>query len=87
VLVEGRLKLDQWDDKQTGQKRSRLKVVAMRLQFLGPPPQGGARPAGAAPAAAPASATPKPGTTAEPAEEPGTEPEPDLDIQEEQIPF
>lgn len=27
VLVEGRLKLDQWDDKHTGQKRSKLKVV------------------------------------------------------------
>ena len=27
VMVEGRLKLDQWDDKQTGQKRSRLGVI------------------------------------------------------------
>src|SRR5882762_10819578 len=24
ILIEGRLKLDQWDDKQTGQKRSKL---------------------------------------------------------------
>src|ERR1700747_585551 len=34
-MVEGRLKLDQWDDKQTGQKRSRLGVVLEGFQFLG----------------------------------------------------
>jgi single-strand DNA-binding protein len=34
VYVEGRLKLDQWDDKE-GQKRSRLKVVVDSMQFLG----------------------------------------------------
>ena len=34
ILVEGRLKLDQWDDKQTGQKRSRLGVVLEGFQFL-----------------------------------------------------
>jgi single-strand DNA-binding protein len=35
VMIEGRLKLDQWDDKQTGQKKSRLGVVAETMQFLG----------------------------------------------------
>jgi single-strand DNA-binding protein len=35
ILIEGRLRLDQWDDKQTGQKRSRLGVVAEGFQFLG----------------------------------------------------
>lgn len=35
VLIEGRLALDQWDDKATGQKRSKLKVVAERMQLLG----------------------------------------------------
>lgn len=35
ILVEGRLKLDQWDDKQTGQKKSRLGVVLESFQFLG----------------------------------------------------
>lgn len=35
LLVEGRLKLDQWDDKQTGQKRSKLGVVVEGFQFLG----------------------------------------------------
>ena len=41
ILIEGRLRLDQWDDKQTGQKRSRLGVVAETVQFLGSPGQGG----------------------------------------------
>jgi len=34
ILLEGRLRLDQWDDKQTGQKRSRLGVVMESFQFL-----------------------------------------------------
>ena len=34
IMVEGRLKLDQWDDKQTGQKRSRLGVVLEQFQFI-----------------------------------------------------
>lgn len=33
VLVEGRLKLDQWEDKQTGQKRSRIGVVLESFSF------------------------------------------------------
>lgn len=33
ALVEGRLKLDQWDDKE-GNRRSKLKVVADNVQFL-----------------------------------------------------
>jgi single-strand DNA-binding protein len=35
LYIEGRLQLEQWDDKQTGQKRSKLKVVAEAVQFLG----------------------------------------------------
>ena len=34
VFVEGRLVLDTWEDKTTGQKRSRLRVRADRVQFL-----------------------------------------------------
>lgn len=37
VFVEGRLRLDTWDDKATGQKRSRLCVQAERVQFLSGP--------------------------------------------------
>lgn len=35
VYIEGRLKTDTWDDKATGQKRSRVKVVADEVKFLG----------------------------------------------------
>jgi len=34
VLVEGRLEMESWEDKATGQKRSKLKVVGELLQFL-----------------------------------------------------
>ncbi|NLG34250.1 MAG: single-stranded DNA-binding protein [Lentisphaerae bacterium] len=53
VFVEGRLQLDSWDDKETGQKRSRLKVRADRVQFLsGPRREGEVRDTPAAPASA-----------------------------------
>ena len=69
VFFEGRLKLDQWDDKQTGQKRSKLRVVLESFQFLDSGNRGAAegapasapatrRPAAAAPAAAPDSDAP-----------------------------
>ena len=35
VFVEGRLQLDSWEDKESGQQRQRLRVIAERLQFLG----------------------------------------------------
>lgn len=35
LYLEGRLQLDTWDDKQTGQKRSKLKVVGDNIQLLG----------------------------------------------------
>lgn len=59
VLVEGRLKLDQWENQQ-GEKRSKLRVRADRVQFLGAPKRDGATgeqpspQAPAAPAAPPA---------------------------------
>jgi single-strand DNA-binding protein len=40
VLIEGRLKLDQWDDKQTGQKRSKLHVVCEEMRMVGGRPDG-----------------------------------------------
>ena len=40
-LVEGRLKFDSWEDQQSGQKRSRLVVVADNVQFLGGREGGG----------------------------------------------
>ena len=49
VFIEGRLQLDSWEDKQSGQKRNKLKVVADNVQFLGGPRRwrwriGGRRP-------------------------------------------
>jgi single-strand DNA-binding protein len=41
VFVEGRLQLDSWDDKQSGQKRSKLKVIGENMQMLGAPRGGG----------------------------------------------
>ena len=35
VLLEGKLALDSWTDKETGQKRSKLKVVCERLHLIG----------------------------------------------------
>lgn len=34
VFISGRLQTEQWEDKQTGQKRSKLTVVADNVQFL-----------------------------------------------------
>lgn len=83
ILLEGRLKLDQWEDKQTQQKRSRLGVVLESFQFL----DSGAREGGSdfsgggAPAARPArsqQSAPPPGNNAS---EEGMPPE------EDDVPF
>ncbi|MHC4082122.1 MAG: single-stranded DNA-binding protein [Planctomycetota bacterium] len=55
VFVEGRLKLDQWEDRETGKSRSKLRVVVENFQFVDSPGGGGggarggtrAQPAGA----------------------------------------
>ncbi len=41
VLIEGRLQLDQWEDKQSGEKRSKLRVVGETMQMLGTRDGGG----------------------------------------------
>ncbi len=42
VFVEGHLKLDEWQDRETGKNRSKLEVVADNVQFLGSREGGGA---------------------------------------------
>lgn len=37
VLVQGRLRQDSWDDKETGKKRSRVEVTATDVTFLDGP--------------------------------------------------
>lgn len=61
-LIEGRLQLDRWEDKETGKNRSKLKVVGDTLQLLGGRSDGDGGPGGAAPSAGysqQASAAPK----------------------------
>jgi single-strand DNA-binding protein len=41
IFIEGRLQLDTWDDKQSGQKRSKLRVIGETMQLLGRPPGTG----------------------------------------------
>src|SRR3954447_4010959 len=65
VFIEGRLQLDTWDDKQSGQKRSKLRVIGENMQMLGSRQGGG----GGAPAESgdeerPARATTPPPRTA-----------------------
>lgn len=35
LYVEGRLQMDTWDDKTSGQKRSKIKIIGEEFQFLG----------------------------------------------------
>lgn len=53
VLIQGRLRFDSWDDKETGKKRSKVDVTATDVTFLDGPNGDGAASTGApAPAAA-----------------------------------
>jgi single-strand DNA-binding protein len=79
VLIEGRLQLDTWDDKQTGQKRSKLRVVAERMQMLGGKGEGGGGGrAPSAPAAADHSDSPPVGFDEPDAHSGGPPPEDDV---------
>jgi single-strand DNA-binding protein len=40
LFIEGRLKYDQWDDKASGAKRSKVSVVVENFQFVGGPGDG-----------------------------------------------
>ncbi len=42
VFIEGRLQQDTWEDKQTGQRRSKIRIVAENMQLLGSRDGGGA---------------------------------------------
>lgn len=71
LFVEGRLQLDQWDDKQTGQKRSALKVTGESFEFLS---SGEHKQTGEAPRNVPA-------------ERMKPKPDPDLDADSDSVPF
>lgn len=90
IFIEGRLQLDTWDDKQTGQKRSKLKVVGDNIQLLGGREGGTGGPAGGGggggeysegrPQSRPPGNRPAPPQKRPPAD-------PDLDAPEDDIPF
>jgi len=64
LFVEGRLKFDQWEDKTSGQKRNKLKVVLENFQFIGGRGDGAPAASGdaeAAPGEAPAAPGPRRG--------------------------
>jgi single-strand DNA-binding protein len=81
VFIEGRLQLDTWDDKQTGQKRSKLKVVGEAMQLMGSRGAGEAAPAAGESSGAP----PKSQSAPPPKQKPPADP--DLEPEEDDIPF
>jgi len=97
VYIEGRLQLDSWDDKATGQKRSKLKIVGEEMQLLGGRESGGGS-GGGAPSGeydeAPRQSRPPQGRPQQqqrpqgrPASAPKPPADPDLDVEEDDIPF
>jgi len=50
ILIDGRLRLDQWEDKTTGQFRSKLGVVIENFQFVGGREEGDSNEAAEVPA-------------------------------------
>lgn len=83
VLIVGRLKLDQWTDKNTGAKRSKLFVLGDQMHFVGAKKEGagGGQTQQSRPAQGKSAPPPK-------GQEFGVDEAPmDLDIQEENVPF
>ena len=83
IYVEGRLKLDSWDDKTSGQKKSKLKVIGETFEFLGGR-EGGAGGGGES-GGENRPPRPAPGKPAPPPKRPPADP--DLDAPEDDIPF
>lgn len=83
VLIEGRLKLDTWEDKQTNQKKSKLRVVCESFQFIDSNrgPEGSGAPASAAPGGVPAARVRPPSAPA------GNAPASDEPPPEDDVPF
>jgi single-strand DNA-binding protein len=76
ILIEGRLRLDQWEDKQTQQKKSKLGVVLEAFEFLDSGNRGESS-GGDAPRSRPAAASKPPAS-----EEPDGPP-----VEEDDVPF
>ena len=83
ILLEGRLKLDQWDDKQTQQKRSRLGVVLESFNFLDSGNREGGGDFGGAGGGAPSARPSRPPQSAPPPGNSGG----DMPPEEDDVPF
>jgi single-strand DNA-binding protein len=81
ILVEGRLKLDTWEDKNTHQKQSKLKVVLESFSFIDSKVSEGGAGAGGVPSGEPAS---RPAAPPKPA---GGPPEGEPPPEEDDVPF
>ena len=79
-LMEGRLKLDQWEDKNTHQKQSKLKVVLEAFTFIDS--RGGEGSSGSSEGGRARSSSPSPATPEAPAAEPPAGPP-----EEDDVPF
>jgi len=84
IFIEGRLKLDQWDDKTTGKKMSKLRVVVDSFEFLASREGGPGGPGGGASGGEPQSAPPARRAPSAPPRPPA---DPDLDVQPDDVPF
>ena len=84
IFIEGRLQLDTWDDKQSGQKRSKLKVIGEMMQMLGSRP-GGAGGGSAGEESGEEAARSRPSGSSRSASPPKNAPPPEPD--DDEIPF
>ena len=90
AFIEGRLKFDSWEDKQSGQKRNKLKVVLENVQFLsrGSGAASTGQPGGEAPAPAAATAEEPPAEPLSPPARPAPRPPgPGPQKMEDDVPF
>jgi single-strand DNA-binding protein len=87
IFVEGRLKLDSWEDKESGQKKSKLKVVCEHFQFIGAPGNKAEFKDQAPSDEAPARAAGRGGRSAAAPAREAAEPEPTAAAEDDNIPF
>ena len=91
IFIEGRLKLDQWDDKTTGKKMSKLRVVVESFEFLGSREGGGGGGEGGGDSGGSSHSAPARSSAPPPRRPPASPPrppaDPDLDVQADDVPF
>ena len=83
IFIEGRLKLDQWDDKTTGKKMSKLRVVVDTFEVLGSREGGGGGEGGSSGEARSSA----PQQRRAPSTPPRPPADPDLDVAADDVPF